>query len=317
MASHESYSAVLREDSVKKAKDELNEKPEENRSQLKQFTDWIQQERKWLTAPTDPIFLMSFLRVRKFSQLLARETLVNYLTTREKEAEYFTKVDCDDIKIMTVLKSSFFLPMPKPDEHGRQVCIIRPGQLDISGKVFKIQDAFRAVFMILDFLLRDENVQVNGLIMVLDYTGVTMSHQSFAGEHRAKFLKLLTRTYPLRIKGILMYNVGPFMEILLGIMKSVLKEKIQKRLETAPDMVTIYSKLGQSCLPLDYLPDDYSGDHSGTCKEIADNLIKDLRKAEVKNWIAQLSPGNCKVDSKTMPARDELFREAFRKLNVE
>ena len=50
-------------------------------------------------------FLLRFIRVRKYSQLGARETLENYWTNRTNVPEWFKNVDTADEKIHDVLRS--------------------------------------------------------------------------------------------------------------------------------------------------------------------------------------------------------------------
>ena len=51
----------------------------------------------------DTLFLLAFLRARKFSQLEARRLLEGYLSRRGKYAKWFKNLDPGDSKIQAVL----------------------------------------------------------------------------------------------------------------------------------------------------------------------------------------------------------------------
>lgn len=53
-------------------------------------------------------------------------------------------------------------------------------------KKFSVDDVFRASFCMMDYLLRDENVQVNGWIMLSDMTGFSAKHEAVFGLDRMK-----------------------------------------------------------------------------------------------------------------------------------
>ena len=50
-------------------------------------------------------FLLRFLRARKFSQLLAKETLENYWTVKTKYPEWFTDLDPADEKLQEIMRT--------------------------------------------------------------------------------------------------------------------------------------------------------------------------------------------------------------------
>ena len=50
-------------------------------------------------------FLLRFLRARKFSQLLAKETLENYWTVRTKYPEWFGDLDPADKTLQEIMRT--------------------------------------------------------------------------------------------------------------------------------------------------------------------------------------------------------------------
>ncbi|XP_045179423.2 clavesin-2-like [Mercenaria mercenaria] len=113
----------LDEEGKKKAKEELNELNDEDRQiALQTFRQWVV-DLDWLKSPTDFAFLLRFLRVRKFSQLGARETLENYLKGRTNSPEWFQNVDPSDEIIQEIFKSGFFQCPMKYDRKGRRILL--------------------------------------------------------------------------------------------------------------------------------------------------------------------------------------------------
>ncbi|KAK3598429.1 hypothetical protein CHS0354_016427 [Potamilus streckersoni] len=180
------YQCTLDKASIDKAREELNEIPEERLGALKTFKDWIQQQ-PWLKTPMDPTFLLNFLRAKKFSQLEARSLLERYWVKRNKYAIWCKGIDPADPHNLKILRDSLsYVPLPGRDKNGRKVLMIRLGQFDTSGKSYSFDQIMRVRLSVLDTILRDENVQVNGIVFFMDFTDTTMKLHSWMGLENAR-----------------------------------------------------------------------------------------------------------------------------------
>ncbi|XP_052233987.1 clavesin-1-like isoform X2 [Dreissena polymorpha] len=161
LGADEEYQCGLDDESLKKACRELNEDPKERLGALATFREWIAQQ-KWLKTPTDARYLLGFLRARKFSQLGARELLENYWTIRTKYSEWYNGVDSGEETMQDILQQGIYVPLPGRDKQGRKIVIVRLGEMDPRGKRNTFDDVMRATLAMFDYILLDENIQVNG-----------------------------------------------------------------------------------------------------------------------------------------------------------
>lgn len=58
--------------------------------------------------------------------------------------------------------------------------------MDPSGKSYTADEFIKANAMVFDYLLMDENTQVNGLLGIIDFTGMDIKHTTFFGIARNK-----------------------------------------------------------------------------------------------------------------------------------
>ncbi|KAL3860411.1 hypothetical protein ACJMK2_010535 [Sinanodonta woodiana] len=243
------YQCSLDKASILKAREELHEIPEERLGALHTFKDWIQQQ-PWLKPPTDSSFLTNFLRAKKFSQLEARGLLERYWVRRNKYADWCKGIDPfsepEDPTRLVITRCAFlsefyslsFVPLPVRDKNGSKVMMTRYDWIDTSGKSYSFDQLMRVVVLILDTLRRDENVQVNRFVFIMDYTGATIKLQSWMG----------------------LDNIRSHWTII----------KIHGQ-----SMVSVYEQIDMSLLPVEYLPDDYKESSAGSVKYIV-AFLRDL-----------------------------------------
>ncbi|XP_045191451.1 alpha-tocopherol transfer protein-like [Mercenaria mercenaria] len=316
MSQDENYKCTLDDKSLQKAKRELNEDPKERVGALKALSDWVAQQ-KWLQSPTDARYLLGFLRARKFSQLGARELLENYWTVRTKYSDWYNGVSTSDNRIQDIIKQGVYIPLPGRDREGRKLVIVRLGAMDPKGKVNTFEDVMRANLALFDYILLDENIQVNGLVFVIDMTGFSRHHFVSTGMENTKKCMIVTqKALPGRIKELHYYNTGAVFESIFNMIRPMMSEKLRNRVHVhGQNLSSVYDKIDKCMLPEEYLPDDYTGANAGTIQEICNNLATELCKPDVKDFIQELHSGKYGVDLCLKP-QDDLPQASFRKLNV-
>lgn len=316
MSEDDNYKCSLDEYSLQKAQRELNEDPKERLSALRTLREWIRQQ-KWLKTPTDARYLLGFLRARKFSQLGARELLENYWTVRTKYSDWYNDVDSYDNRIQEIIKQGIYIPLPGRDKEGRKLVIVRLGEMDPKGKLNTFDDVMRANLALFDYILLDENIQVNGLVFVIDMTGFSRHHFVSTGVENTKKCMIVTqKALPGRIKELHYYNTGAVFESIFNMIRPMMSEKLRNRVHVhGQNLSTVYEKIDQCLLPEEYLPDDYTGRHAGSIQEICNNLAEELRKPEARGFLRDLHSGKYGVDMALKPSDNEP-QASFRKLNV-
>lgn len=84
-----------------------------------------------LTCPTDDLFLLKFLRARKFDYDRALQLIINYYTIRAENADILKELTPKALN--HVLEAGASIILPKKDKHGRTILYFRPG-MDPSGQ---------------------------------------------------------------------------------------------------------------------------------------------------------------------------------------
>ncbi|XP_052817590.1 alpha-tocopherol transfer protein-like [Mya arenaria] len=315
------FVSKLDEASKKKAKEELNEINDKDREMAVQaFREWILQQ-KWLRTPTDFAFLLRFLRARKFSQLGARQTIENYWRVKTKSPTWFKDVDPTEKKIVEIMKTGFYVIPKTTDKYGRRVIVERLGNLDMNKvkKKWGVENIFRTICLICDWVNRDENVQVNGIIVFIDNTDVTMGHfmNMMGTENGKKIMEFYQNSLPARMKGLHMYNEPTFFDAVYALFSPLMKQKTKDRMHMHGRSLTkVYEELGMECFPDEYLPDDYKGPSAGSTQQLVDTMISEIQSPDFTSYIKNLSSDKYGVDIAKLKENDAPVA-SFRKLNVD
>lgn len=69
---------------------------------------------------SDAVFLLRFLRTKKYSVQPACEMLEKYLAVRQLFPQWFMNLDPADPDIDAIIESGYLFPLPERDEHGRK-----------------------------------------------------------------------------------------------------------------------------------------------------------------------------------------------------
>ncbi|WAR15552.1 TTPAL-like protein [Mya arenaria] len=271
-AGDENYVSPLDEASQQKCRNELNERsPADTLIAVQTLRQWVK-EQDWLKTPTGYAFLLRFLRFRKFSQLEARKALEKFWTVRTGRPEWFTGGDPADpvlnkIDLQSKTEGQAWTPAGMDMEYLKQIGM---------SKVYQV------VTLVYDWLVWDEHVQIEGVVTVVDYDGLTM--QLVTTFSNREFKKEYMEYFQFHLHG-----------------KSLVK---------------IFEEVGYECMPDEYLPDDYEGPRLGTCADIIDEMIEDLNKPEFIKYIRDLSSGKYGVDKSRVPAQTEVVG-SFRKISAD
>nr|XP_035951945.1 alpha-tocopherol transfer protein-like isoform X2 [Halichoerus grypus] len=176
------YVCSLTEDLVTKAREELQEKPEWRLRDVQALRDMVRKECPNLSTSLDDAFLLRFLRARKFDYDRALQLLVNYHSCRRSWPEVFNNLKPSALK--DVLASGFLTVLPHTDPRGCHILCMRPDRWIPSN--YPITENIRAIYLTLEKLIQSEETQVNGIVILADYKGVSLSKASHFGPFIAK-----------------------------------------------------------------------------------------------------------------------------------
>lgn len=316
------YKSKLDSESRKRAREEIHEVESDVVSAVQTFRKWVIEQDAWLKSPTDFEFLLRFLRARKFSQVGARQTLENYLANITNVPQWFADVDPAEAKVQDLLKSGIYMSPNKLDKDNRRLIIGRLGAIDVGKlKTYGAETVFRTICLTANWVVRDEHTQVDGLKVLIDWSGVTLQHATtlFTQENAKKFINFFQNSLPKRVKGINMYNEPPFFDAVFSILKTFMKDKMKSRIKLhGKNMANVYEVIDKSVLPDEYLPDDYTGPSAGPLQQVIDNMISDMMNSGYRDYIKTLTGSKYGVNLSLKPQEnaDECVG-SFRKLTVD
>uniref|UniRef100_A0A8C0IR35 Clavesin-1 n=1 Tax=Chelonoidis abingdonii TaxID=106734 RepID=A0A8C0IR35_CHEAB len=166
----------LSPETIEKARLELNENPDVLHQDIQQVRDMI------ITRPdigflrTDDAFILRFLRARKFHQTDAFRLLAQYFQYRQLNLDMFKNFKADDPGIKRALTDGFPGVLEKRDHYGRKILLLFAANWDQSRNSFT--DILRAILLSLEVLIEDQELQINGFILIIDWSNFSFKQAS-------------------------------------------------------------------------------------------------------------------------------------------
>ncbi|KAL2735238.1 clavesin-1-like [Vespula squamosa] len=305
------YECGLSKDTQKMAKDELREDDKMREQTLEQFRQWILKHPSIKACRTDPIFLLRFLRTKKFSLPMAQKMLERYLTVRQLYPDWFQNLDIDDPEIEAIIDNGYIIPLQERDAHGRKILLISAERFN--PYKYTSTQMIRVHSIIFEALLDDEENQVRGYNYILDESGLTMGHLSaWSFTDIRNMLHCIENSLPVRHKETHFINIPTYASKIIEFAMSCLKDKLKNR-------VVIHKNIEELRETLDpkVLPKEYGGNVPLT--EMIDSIKKTLR--EKKEQIKALDKMHIEISPNEYQAAygEELcgIFGSFRKLEVD
>lgn len=305
------YKCTLSEETLKLAKTELNEDPKTRMLELKAFRDRLVQY-PGLRSRTDPEFLIRFLRARKFDQERAFQLLLNYYRMRKEDPEIFTGLKPSNIS--HVYKNPISFPLEQRDRNGSKIILIKPAKIDTSR--YTMLDLFKAEYINLTKMIEEEENQVRGFTLILDYSDFSMQHFMMMNlDFGRRISKVWQDAFPARMKATLLVNEPHFIDLVLVLFTQFMKDKMIKRIHRiGTDWKKLHTFVDPACLPAEL---------GGTSPQKLDptSFIQELMaddqrmEEESKYGFVDYTIGN-EVDKKQQDAITNMAG-TFRKLNVD
>ncbi|XP_011499247.1 PREDICTED: clavesin-1 [Ceratosolen solmsi marchali] len=236
------------------AKSELREDEQTREHALEQFRDWIEKHPSITKCRTDAVFLLRFLRTKKFSLPLAEDMLERYLTIRQLYPDWFQNLDIDDPEIESIIDAGYLVPLLQRDFHGRKVILSCAGRFD--PYKFTSAQMVRVHSLVVEALMDDEESQVHGYTHLNDESGLTMGHlSSWSISDIRNMLACIQNSTPMRHKETHLVNVPGCATKIIELALSLLNDKLRSR-------VLLHKSLGdlQQAIDLKILPKEYGGE---------------------------------------------------------
>ncbi|XP_011057339.1 PREDICTED: rhophilin-2 isoform X2 [Acromyrmex echinatior] len=307
---YDEYKSTLDAETLEIARLELREDDNMREQALKQFRHWIEKHPAIKKCRTDSLFLLRFLRTKKFSLPMAQEMLEQYLTIRQLHSNWFQNLDVDDPELMAIIDNGYIVPMLKRDQHGRKVIMSFAGRFDPSK--FSSAHLLRVHSMVVESLMDDEKSQVYGYTYLNDEAGLSMNHfGTLSFMDIRNILKCIQNSTPMRHKETHLINLPSGVAKFLEFAISLLNEKLRSR-------VMIHRNIQELKEAVDpkILPKEYGGEIS--LSEMIDEFKKELKQK--KDELKALDDMYIEISPKYyQEANEELsgICGSFRKLEVD
>ncbi|XP_035208503.1 alpha-tocopherol transfer protein-like, partial [Stegodyphus dumicola] len=204
---------------------ELGETPKVKNDALEEMKRLIKENSNFEPFMED-IFLLSFLRWKKYRINEAFEALHDFYTLKKKHSRIY--FDFTPSELTHVLKMNHLATQPLRGPGGCNVGILRLGYHDFKIGTF---DELIATVLCMGLATNDiEAYLVSGAIIILDCKNVPLEIlKTTLNPYRVYFIVEVMRCFPGRIRSIHVVNIPYFFDIFYNMVKSLLPKKILKR----------------------------------------------------------------------------------------
>ncbi|XP_015929973.1 alpha-tocopherol transfer protein-like [Parasteatoda tepidariorum] len=232
---------------IKKAEEELNEKPNIKAKVLVEFRRLINDEQD-LYSRLDENFLLRFLRAKKFNAKKAIKVLRNYYNFKARHAGVFTNLKPSQVRSIMEMNMIYYSPYRVPD--GSHIAICRLGSYN--PRLAKAEELVATVFICAEMILECEASQISGGIVVFDFLGAGIQqYTKFVTYSFAKFItNALQDCWPERLKGIHLVNEPYALQAVFSMVKLIGKRKLMERIHLhGSNLNSLHEHIPTSFLP--------------------------------------------------------------------
>ncbi|XP_055536184.1 alpha-tocopherol transfer protein-like [Wyeomyia smithii] len=262
------YRCTLSEKYRQIAKEQLREDDTLREQALEAMRAWIAKHPYIRRCRTDALFLLRFLRQRKFSIPSACETLERYLAMRQTFPHWFQNLnpfqkDMEELRDNDVFQGLGF------DEKGRVLILIKSKNFDV--EKFNLVHLIRYMHMYLEILSCDERIQVAGIVLIVDCFDTTMGHFTlFNLSDMKNMMPYINHLLPVRCREIHVIRLPKMSVTLVDILFTFISPKLKHRFFFHKTLIDARKHLDKSLLP---------GEYSGTndSSELSVNMHKKVR----------------------------------------
>ncbi|XP_058464214.1 clavesin-2-like [Malaya genurostris] len=249
-AEYKPYSCHLADRDRQLAKVELGEDDAIREQSVQQMRDWIARHPHIRKCRTDPVFLLRFLRARKFNLPDACEMLERYLSMRQVFKIWYENLDPADKYMKQLVVTEGALPLGL-DERGRMVALVKVRNFDPTK--YSCFHLGRFTHMALEAFYDDEQVQIGGGVAIIDCEGAAMAHFTlFKLSDIRNFMEHLKVALPVRVQEIHVIGLPRIGAALGELILSFASAEMKRRIHFHATLADALKLLEQSLLPMEY-----------------------------------------------------------------
>ncbi|CAB3378958.1 Hypothetical predicted protein [Cloeon dipterum] len=232
----DNYVCSLSADTAKFAKEDLREDQATREHGIKAMREWLTKNPDIKNCRSDAVFLLRFLRCRKFSVPQAQELLERYLAIRQTYPHWFRNLDVNEADLLEIIDAGYIVPLPEKDCFGRQIILTRSKCLD--AMKFNSTQMARLHSLVVEVLMDDEESQVRGFVHVNDEDGLSMSHLSMWSLADVRtMMNCIQKSTPMRLKGTHFINLPGIANAFFEFFISLLNDKLRGRIQVTARLI--------------------------------------------------------------------------------
>ncbi|KAJ9598613.1 hypothetical protein L9F63_010703 [Diploptera punctata] len=225
-----------------------------------------------------------------------KQTLDMYYSLKTRIPELMSNWDLDDTWAKEIWKQGFFVGAEKLTNELDRVVIF-----GFYSEEFNIYSAYKGLLMNLELRMCEDYYLKD--IVIIDYKNITAKAVlRITLPSAKKFADCTLKGYNVRIRSIHAINTSPITEVLINMLKMLLRNKLADRLYVyGSDLTELYKHVPRSLLPKEY------GGENGTIREI-DSAWKNKMKS-YRNWFIEHEKK--KSDETKRPNRQDYNNDLF------
>jgi len=308
------YASKLDAAILERARVELGEDEQRREQSVAIIREWLKKQPHLVNCPIDDLFIVNYLRGCKYSLEKTKKKVDNTMTMRAALPEFFKGWNPFRPELQAVLKTGTHLPLLDYDQLGRRVLIMRPGCY--APYLHKAEDIEKSNFMVMETMVAgDEQFFIAGLVIVIDFAGVTLDHlneRPFA--ITKKLMRFFEEAAPFRPQSINFIRTSSTFSTGYKLVSSIVNEKMKQRFKVhGAGFESLYREVSREILPKDYGGNGLSfAELTDYWKTKVENNAKVLAEAEKLVADEAKRPGKPKTS-------EELFgiEGSFRKLDID
>ncbi|XP_038111601.1 alpha-tocopherol transfer protein-like isoform X2 [Culex quinquefasciatus] len=218
--------------------------PDLKREDVQKIREWMEKQ-PHLPKISD-LEIILFLHSNYHRIEPTKKTIDENYTCRTHVPEFFANRDITGTEMKTALDIVVIVPLTIPTKD--QYTVLYGKLLKSDATDFSFESCLKFLLMIADVIQRESGA-VHGYTFVLDMEGVTMGHVArLTISTIRKFLHFLQEAMPVRLKGIHLTNVVPFIDKILMLIKPFMKKELLEILHLHSKPETLYPFVQKECL---------------------------------------------------------------------
>lgn len=245
---NDEYVWTLSEELAELAQKELGEEPTIRETCLTKMRSWVKRQPRLAHCRTDNVFLLRFLRARKFNLEKACDNLENYIKMRFSNPDWFTEIDPTIPNVKELCNNGFSLVLPDRDADNRRVLFSYVDKIDVNKHINS--DVMKVKMASIETLMEDEENQIRGITYIFYCKDISMTHCSiwtYADAHT--LFGSCEKSIGVRHADINLVRLPFCLWAVVEFVKQLLSSKLKSRINLLATEEKAAKKFGESMLP--------------------------------------------------------------------